>query len=165
MLFISHYDINSGATPVAGPFADIAFKGDPRAAVLRNGSTPGYFVGHVDEFDWNWIRHQRLLVKPGTYHVIVTREGNTIWSGPVTARAGQQVTVDLDRNGAITTKDWKAGLQMAPQPRFHAGVASPPFRSRPELENRGRREHFHHQTGRGSSARGWLGQSDENHHL
>jgi len=78
----------------------------------------------VDEFDWNWIWHQRLLVKPGTYQVTVTREGNTIWSGPVTAKAGQQVTVDLNRNGAMTTKDWKPGLHMAPQPRFHAGVAS-----------------------------------------
>lgn len=109
---------------VSGPFGDIEFKGDPRAAVLLNGTTPDYFVGHVDEFDWNWIWHQRLLVKPGTYQVTVTREGNTIWSGPVTAKAGQQVTVHLDRNGAITTKDWKEGLTMGPQPRFHAGVAS-----------------------------------------
>jgi hypothetical protein len=109
---------------VAGPFADIEFKGDPRAAVLLNGTTPEYFVGHVDEFDWNWIWHQRLLVKPGTYQVTVTREGNTIWSGPITAKAGQQVTVHLDRNGAISTKDWKEGLTMGPQPRFHAGVAS-----------------------------------------
>lgn len=109
---------------VSGPFADIEFKGDPRAAVLLNGTTPDYFVGHVDEFDWNWIWHQRLLVKPGTYQVAVTREGNTIWSGPVTAKAGQQVTVHLDRNGAITTKNWKQGLTMEPQPRFHAGVAS-----------------------------------------
>lgn len=109
---------------VAGPFADIEFKGDPRAAVLLNGTTPDYFVGHVDEFDWNWIWHQRLMVKPGTYQVTVTHEGNTIWSGPVTAQAGQQVTVHLDRKGAITTKDWKQGLTMGPQPRFHAGVAS-----------------------------------------
>ncbi len=109
---------------VSGPFADIEFKGHPRAAVLLNGTTPDYFVGHVDEFDWNWIWHQRLLVKPGTYQVTVTREGNTIWSGPVTAKAGRQVTVHLDRNGAITTKDWKQGLNMGPQPRFHAGVAS-----------------------------------------
>ncbi|HEY6945499.1 MAG TPA: OmpA family protein [Candidatus Acidoferrum sp.] len=109
---------------VSGPFANIEFKGDPRAAVLLNGTTPDYFVGHVDEFDWNWIWHQRLLVKPGTYQVTVTREGNTIWSGQVTAKAGQQVTVHLDRNGAITTKDWKQGLNMGPQPRFHAGIAS-----------------------------------------
>jgi len=109
---------------VAGPFADIEFKGDPRAAVLLNGTTPDYFVGHLDEFDWDWIWHQRLLVKPGTYQVTVTREGNPIWSGPVTAKAGQKVIVHLDRKGAITTKDWKQGLNLGPQPRFHAGVAS-----------------------------------------
>src|SRR6201997_125053 len=117
-------NLQSSGDVVAGPFADIEFKGDPRAAVLLNGQTPKYFVGHVDEFDWNWIWHQRLLVKPGTYQVTVTREGNTIWSGPVTAKAGEQVTVYLDRNGETKTKEWKEGLTMPPQPRFHAGIAS-----------------------------------------
>src|SRR5690242_16737426 len=116
--------LQASGDKVSGPFADIEFKGDPRAAVLLNGTTPDYFVGHVDEFDWNWIWHQRLLVKPGTYQVTVTHEGNTIWSGPVTAKAGQQVTVYLDRNGAMKTKEWKEGLTMPPQPRFHAGIAS-----------------------------------------
>ena len=117
-------NLQSAGDVVAGPFADIEFKGHPRAAVLLNGQTPSYFVGHVDEFDWNWIWHQRLLVKPGTYQVTVTREGNTIWSGAVTAKAGQQVTVYLDHNGKMKTKEWKEGLTMAPQPRFHAGIAS-----------------------------------------
>jgi len=116
--------LQSSGDMVSGPFADIEFKGHPRAAVLLNGRTPDYFVGHVDEFDWNWIWHQRLLVKPGTYNVIITREGNTIWSGAVTAKAGEQVTVDLNNNGAMKTKSWKEGLTMGPQPRFHAGIAS-----------------------------------------
>jgi len=109
---------------VAGPFGDIELKGHPRAAVLLNGDTPDYFVGHVDEFDWNWIWHQRLLVHPGTYQVTVTREGNTIWSGPVNVKAGQQVTVYLNRNGKMKTKEWARGEKMGPQPRFHAGIAS-----------------------------------------
>lgn len=109
---------------VSGPFAEIEFKGDPRAAVLLNGKTPAYFVGHVDEFNWDWIWHQRLLLKPGTYNVTVSREGNTIWSGPVTAKAGQHVTVYLDSNGRTKTQDWKAGLTMGPQPRFKVGIAS-----------------------------------------
>jgi len=116
--------LQSSGDVVSGPFADIEFKGHPRAAVLLNGDTPGYFVGHVDEFDWNWIWHQRLLVHAGTYQVTVTREGNTIWSGQITAKAGQQVTVHLDENGKMTTKDWKEGLTMPPQPRFRAGIAS-----------------------------------------
>ena len=109
---------------VAGPFGDIEFKGDPRAAVLLNGKTGDYFVGHVDEFDWNWIWHQRLLVNPGTYQVTVQRKGNTIWSGPVAVKAGQQVTVYLNENGKTKTKDWPEGNTLSPQPRFHAGIAS-----------------------------------------
>jgi hypothetical protein len=116
--------LEAAGDKVAGPFADIEFKGDPRAAVLLNGDTPAYFVGHVDEFDWDWIWHQRLLVHAGTYNVIVTREGNTIWSGPVTLKAGEKAIIHLNENGKITTKEWKEGLNMPPQPRFHAGIAS-----------------------------------------
>ena len=116
--------LQSSGDDVAGPFAYIEFKGDPRAAVLLNGTTPAYFVGHVDEFNWSWIWHQRLLVHPGTYQVAVTHEGNTIWSGPVTAKAGQQIIIYLDHDGKMKTKEWKEGLNMPPQPRFHAGIAS-----------------------------------------
>lgn len=117
-------DLQLSGDKVAGPFGDIELKGHPRAAVLLNGKTPSYFVGHVDEFDWNWIWHQRLLVRPGTYQVTVTRKGDTVWSGPVTVKAGEQVTVYLNKNGKTKTKTWSAGLNMPPQPRFHAGIAS-----------------------------------------
>jgi outer membrane protein OmpA-like peptidoglycan-associated protein len=117
-------DLQQSGGDVVGPFAEIEMKGDPRAAVLLTGRTPAYFVGHVDEFNWDWIWHQRLLVKPGTYQLTVTREGNTIWSGPVTAKAGQHVTVYLDQNGRTKTQVWRAGLTMPPQPRFRVGVAS-----------------------------------------
>src|SRR6516225_12460420 len=32
------------------------------AAVLLNGNKPGYFVGHVDEFNNDIIKHQELIV-------------------------------------------------------------------------------------------------------
>jgi OmpA family/PEGA domain len=109
---------------VSGPFGDLEFKGHPRAAVLLNGTTPAYFVGHVDEFDNNFIWHQWLLVHPGTYKVTVTDKGQTVWSGPVAVKAGQRVVVYLNDNGKMKTKNFKAGLTLGPQPRFHAGVAS-----------------------------------------
>lgn len=109
---------------VSGPFGDIELKGHPRAAVLLNGTTPNYFVGHVDEFDNEFIWHQRLLVKPGTYQVDVTQKGQTIWSGPVSVKAGERVVVNLNKNGAMKTKDWKAGNTLGPQPRFETGIAS-----------------------------------------
>lgn len=117
-------DLQKSGDSVSGPFGDIEFKGDPRAAVLLNGTTPDYFVGHVDEFNWNWIWHQRLLVRPGTYNVTVTREGKSIWSGPVTVQAGEQVTVYLDHDGKTKTKSWSEGNTLGPQPRFKAGIAS-----------------------------------------
>lgn len=116
--------LQSSGDEVTGPFADIEIKGDPRAAVFLNGDTPDYFVGHVDEFDWDWIWHQRLLVHQGTYHLTVTREGNTIWSGDVTAKAGQHITIYLGKNGEMKTKEWTTGMEMQPQPRFRAGIAS-----------------------------------------
>ena len=68
---------------VAGPFGDVELKGDERAAVLSNGTTPDYFVGHVDEFNFDWIWHQNLLLPPGKHHLTVTHEGKTVWSGDV----------------------------------------------------------------------------------
>ena len=98
---------------VSGPFGDIELKGHPRAAVLLNGVTPSYFVGHVDEFDNNWLWHQWLLVKPGNYKVTVTQEGQTIWSGPVDVSAGQRTIVYLNHKGKIETRDFKRGLTWA----------------------------------------------------
>jgi hypothetical protein len=115
--------LQSSGDMVSGPFGDIEFKGYPRAAVLLNGTTPAYFVGHVDEFDWDWIWHQRLLVQPGSYQVMVTRKGDTIWSGLLTVKAGQKVIVDLNKRDTKTV-NWPEGFKLGPQPRFHAGIAS-----------------------------------------
>ena len=109
---------------VPGPYGDIELKGDSRAAVLANGSTPGYFVGHVDEFNFDWIWHQNLLLPVGKHHLTVTRQGKTIWSGDVTVEAGKKVTVYLDKNGAQKTSEWKRGEKLKDVPRFKAGIAS-----------------------------------------
>jgi hypothetical protein len=109
---------------VAGPFGDVQLKGDERAAVLSNGSTPDFFVGHVDEFNWDWIWHQNLLLPPGTHHLTVTRHGNTIWSGDVNVEANKKVTIDLNKNGAQKVSDWKRGEKLKDLPRFKAGMAS-----------------------------------------
>jgi hypothetical protein len=114
----------SGGT-VSGPYGDIQFKGDDeRAAVLSEGTTPGYFVGHVDEFNWDWIWHQNLLLPVGVHHITVTRQGKTIWSGDVTVVAGKKVVIDLGKNGAQTTVDWARSSKLKDVPRFKAGVAS-----------------------------------------
>jgi hypothetical protein len=108
---------------VAGPFGDVELKGDPRAAVLSNGDTPDYFVGHVDEFNFDWIWHQNLLLPPGKHHLTVTHQGKMVWSGDVDVAANKKVTVDL-KNGMQKTKDWKRGEKLKDVPRFKAGIAS-----------------------------------------
>jgi len=108
---------------VAGPFGCVMFKGDSRAAVLSNGTTPGYFVGHVDEFNWDWIWHQNLLLPPGTHHITVTREGKTLWSGDVNVVANKKVIVYISQNKQKTV-NWPRGEKMKDLARFKAGIAS-----------------------------------------
>lgn len=95
------------------------------AAVLLNGDKPQYFVGHVDEFNNDIIKHQELIVPPGQHELTVTRYGKELWTGVVTVGANQRVIVDIS-NGKQVTKDWPRGtneLQAGVQ-RFKAGVAS-----------------------------------------
>ncbi len=114
---------------VAGPWGRVYITGtDVRGAVLSNGKTPGYFVGHVDEFNNDfWIWRQELLLPPGTHHLTITRGGKDLWSGDVKVEAGKKVSINVGKNTQVTT-DWskrQADLQKrAPLPRFHAGIAS-----------------------------------------
>jgi hypothetical protein len=113
-----------GGGTVNGPFGDVQFVGgSPRAAVLSNGTTPAFFVGHVDEFDWDWIWHQNLLLPVGTHHITVTLKGTTVWSGDVTVVAGKKVIVDVAKNTQKTV-DWSRGTKLPAQARFKAGTAS-----------------------------------------
>jgi outer membrane protein OmpA-like peptidoglycan-associated protein len=95
------------------------------AAVLLNGNKPQYFVGHVDEFNNNIIKHQELIVPPGRHEVYVTRYGKELWSGVVTVGADQRVIVDIS-NGKQVTKDWPRGSKelTGGVQRFKAGTAS-----------------------------------------
>ncbi|MGA8554507.1 MAG: OmpA family protein [Candidatus Acidiferrales bacterium] len=126
-------DLNVALEPygdkVAGPWGRVYITGtDVRAAVLSNGKTPGYFVGHVDEFNNDfWIWKQELLLPPGTHHLTITRGGKELWSGDVNVEAGKKVSINVGKNKQDAA-DWskrQAELQKrAPLPRFHAGIAS-----------------------------------------
>ena len=95
------------------------------AAVLLNGKTPRYYVGHIDEFNNNIWWEQELIVPPGTHEVTVTRHNQVVWSGPITVASNQRVIVDIS-NGNTKEKDWvdrgtRASREMQ---RFRAGTAS-----------------------------------------
>jgi outer membrane protein OmpA-like peptidoglycan-associated protein len=108
---------------VSGPFGLVILEGDPRAAVLSNGDSPGYFVGHVDEFNNDFIWHQNLLLPPGTHHLTVTHEGKTVWSGDVKVEANKKTVVYLS-TGKTKTVNWSRGEKLKDVARFKAGMAS-----------------------------------------
>jgi outer membrane protein OmpA-like peptidoglycan-associated protein len=95
------------------------------AAVLMNGNKPQYFVGHVDEFNNDIIKHQELVVPPGRHELTVTRYGKELWTGLVTVGANQRVIVNIS-NGKQVVKDWPRGTNElgAGVQRFKAGTAS-----------------------------------------
>ncbi|MFZ1167333.1 MAG: OmpA family protein [Candidatus Sulfotelmatobacter sp.] len=111
-------------TKVGGPFGAIAIKRADRDAVLLNGKTPDFFVGHGDEFntDFLWWK-QELVVPPGPYQVTVLGGDKEIWSGSVNVPANQRVIIDVPE-GVKKTVSWKRGEKLSSVPRFAAGVAS-----------------------------------------
>jgi hypothetical protein len=109
---------------VNGPWGAVKIKGaDERAAVESNGKTAAYFVGHVDEFNWDWIWQQELILPPGTHHLTITRGGKEIWSGDVNIVANKKVVINVHDNAQVT-KDWPRGAKLHDLPRFKAGIAS-----------------------------------------
>jgi outer membrane protein OmpA-like peptidoglycan-associated protein len=112
----------AGAT-VSGPFGAMTIEGADRNAVLLNGKTPGYFVGHGDEFNHNWWWKQELVVPPGTYQVTIMGGDKEVWSGPVNVVANQRVVVDIPK-GVRKTVPWPRGEKLSAIPRFTVGTAS-----------------------------------------
>ncbi len=122
--------LEPSGSDVPGPFGRIQIElgrlslGDAGDhAVLLNGKTANYFVGHVDEFNNDIGWHQELVVPPGNHQVTVTRRGNEVWSGTISVAANQRVIVDIS-NGKQKVKDWSAGSKNQSLPRFTAGMAS-----------------------------------------
>lgn len=111
------------AGTVSGPFGAMTIEGAARDAVLLNGKTPDYFVGHGDEFDHNWWWKQELVVPPGTYQVTVLSADKEIWTGPVNVPANQRVVIDIPK-GVRKTVAWPRGEKLSSIPRFTVGTAS-----------------------------------------
>lgn len=107
---------------VAGPFGAMTIEGAAHDAVLLNGKTPDFFVGHGDEFDHDWGWKQELVVPPGTYQVSVLSGDKEVWSGPVDVAANKRVVVDIPK-GVRKTVDWPRGSKLTSIPRFTAGTA------------------------------------------
>jgi len=108
---------------VSGPFGAMTIEGADRDAILLNGKTPGFFVGHGDEFDHDWWWKQELVVPPGTYQVTVQSGDKDAWSGSVDVAANKRVVIDIPK-GIRKTVDWPRGSKLTSIPRFTVGEAS-----------------------------------------
>jgi outer membrane protein OmpA-like peptidoglycan-associated protein len=108
---------------VFGPFGAISIKGADRHAILLNGKTPDYFVGHGDEFNNDWGWKQELVVSPGTYQVSILSGDKEVWSGPVDVPAQKRVIVSASK-GVLKTVEWPRGATLNGIPRFNVGIAS-----------------------------------------
>jgi hypothetical protein len=108
---------------VTGPFGAITIEGASLDAVLLNGKTPDYFVGHGDEFNHDWWWKQELIVPPGTHQVTVVGANGEVWSGPVEVPANQRVVLDVPK-GVRKTVAWPRGQKLTSVPRFTVGTAS-----------------------------------------
>jgi hypothetical protein len=108
---------------VSAPFGAMTIEGADRDAILLNGKTPDFFVGHGDMFNHNWWWKQELVVPPGTYQMSVLGTSGEVWSGPVDVPANQRVVVDIPK-GVRKTVAWSRGEKMTSVPRFKVGIAS-----------------------------------------
>ncbi len=108
---------------VSGPWGCMTIEGADRDAVLLNGKTPDFFVGHGDEFNHNWWWKQELVVPPGKHQLTILQGSKEVWSGAVEVPANQRVVIDIPK-GVRKTVAWPRGEQLKSVPRFKAGVAS-----------------------------------------
>jgi outer membrane protein OmpA-like peptidoglycan-associated protein len=121
----ANLDVTLEAVPggVTGPWGCITIEKANRDAILLNGKTPEYFVGHGDEFNNEWCMKQELVVPPGTHQLTVFSGDKEAWSGSVSVAANQRVVIDIPK-GVRKTVPWPRGEQLKTLPRFKAGTAS-----------------------------------------
>jgi peptidoglycan-associated lipoprotein len=112
---------------VQGPWGRIQIESASRAAVLLNGKTPDYFVGHGDEFNHGQLFLpccvQQLIVPPGAYPLTLVYKDKVLWSGTVKVNANERVIINA-ANGSQKVRPWVKGGEIGSMPRFKAGTAS-----------------------------------------
>ena len=108
---------------VPGPFGAMTIEGANHDAIMLNGKTPNFFVGHGDEFNHDFWKKQELVVPPGNYQMSVQKGDKEIWSGAVDVPENKRVVIGIPK-GVRKTVDWSRGQKLSSTPRFKVGTAS-----------------------------------------
>jgi hypothetical protein len=125
--------IHASLTPipnrVSGPWGRIQIEGNPddAAAVFLNGTTPEYFVGHVDEMNHAIWAAQQLIVPVGTYQMFIVhpRQTKPFWSGKVDVHENQRLIVDIAKDtSAWRYMPWEAATSVKELKRFDASTST-----------------------------------------
>src|SRR5246127_5084675 len=123
----AEFKLEPVAKDVHGPWGRIQIEGASVFAVLLNGKTPDYFVGHGDEFNHGGAFLpcciQQLVVPAGTHTLTLVYKDSTLWSGTVTVNANERVILNAN-NGSQRVTPWTKGESISSLPRFTAGTAS-----------------------------------------
>jgi hypothetical protein len=121
------FKLDPVAGQTSGPWGRIQIEGASRAAVLLNGKTPEFLVGHGDEFnnggEFFACCTQELIVPVGTHQLTLVNQDKELWSGPVTVEANQRVIVYIP-SGRTKIKPWPEGAMVGSLDRFKAGAVS-----------------------------------------
>jgi OmpA family/PEGA domain len=110
-----------GLPAAVGPFGELQVEGAPHAAILLNGKTPEFFVGHGDMTNNHLWWKQQLLLPVGTYDVLVTEQGKDLFSGQVPVNRNERTILYVDKNGEQVIKSWSEGTDIKSRERFKAG--------------------------------------------
>lgn len=122
-------NLKPAGEPVSGPWGRIQIervRGD--ALVFLNGTTPEFFVGHVDEMNNHIYGDQALIVPVGKQqvHVLENKTEKEIWAGTVEVKENQRLIIyaTYPPDEQLVYKNWPEGANLSHLRRFEAGTAS-----------------------------------------
>jgi archaellum component FlaG (FlaF/FlaG flagellin family) len=124
--------LQPAGAPVNGPWGRVQIEGVAgKSPVFVNGTTPEFFVGHVDEMNNNFVTKQQLILPVGNFQLYVMGRGTTepIWSGKVEVKPSERLIVYLEGNGnnrhaRMVYKSWAQASKLKDVKRFDASTAS-----------------------------------------
>lgn len=116
-------------TRISGPWGRIQIEGNPddTAAVFLNGTTPEYFVGHIDEMNHSIWAAQQLIVPVGTYQMFIVhpRQTKPFWSGKVDVHENQRLLIDIAQNATEWKYlPWEDATKLKEMKRFDASTSA-----------------------------------------